>query len=250
MNEEELRKQLKQEIKQEMKKERRKRRIILFIIAIVIIAVVYGIGIILQNSRKAKEYSMQELEQYKTELSITTENWKDYIVIEDMETESKDAFGKVTSKNEFTIIRLKENICGYAILRFKVQKGVFDNEQVVTLVGGHDYKDYGLSQLHMQGKSRTEGDISIYNNRYTINDIECIEVIGYLYTIDIPDNLWQTDYYNYNKECIRLTGYKNNNSWRTLFKEIDTELEEKGYDTNYIEALSNYEYEKYQEENK
>ena len=102
----------------------------------------------------------------------------------------------------------------------------------------------------MDGKSRTEGDISIYNNRYTINDIECIEVIGYLYTIDIPDNLWQTDYYNHNKECIRLTHYKNNNSWRTLFKEIDTELEEKGYDTNYIEVLSNYEYEKYQEENK
>ena len=249
MNEEELRKQLKQEIKQEMKKERRKRRIILFIIAIVIIAVICGISIIQQNSRKLKEYSMQELEQYKTELSITTENWKDYIVIEDIETESKDAFGKVTSKNESSIIRLKENICGYAILRFKTQKGVFDNEQVVTLVGGRDDKDYGIGtgQLHMQGKSRTEVDISIYNNRYTINDIECIEVIGYLYTIDIPDNLWQKNYNFDNKESIILT---DNGSRRMLFKEIDTELEEQGFDTNYIKVLSGYEYEKYQEENK
>lgn len=225
MNEEELRKQLKQEIKQELKKERRK--IILFIITIAIIAFVCGIGIIQKNSRKVKEYSMQELQQYKTEQSITTENWRDYIVIEDIEIESKDTFGKVTSKSESSIIRLKENICGYAILRFKTSKGVFDNEQVVTLVGGHDYKDYGMSQLHMQGKSRTEGDISIYNNRYTINDIECIEVIGYLYTIEIPDNLWQIDSFNNNKkECIRLSHYKNNGSWLTLFKEKDTKLEE------------------------
>lgn len=225
MNEEELRKQLKEEIKQEMKKERRKRRIILFIIALVIIAIVYGISIIQKNSREIKQYSMQELEQYKTELSITTENWKDYIVIEDIETESKDAFGKVTNKYESSIIRLKENICGYAILKFKTNSSI-NREQIVTLIGGKDYKD-NTYQLHMDGKTRREGDISIYNNRYTINDIECIEVIGYLYTIDIPDNLWQIDSFNNNKkECIRLSHYKNNGSWLILFKEIDTKLEE------------------------
>ena len=244
MNEEVLKKQIKQELKQEMKNEKRKKRRIAFIIALVIITVVLGVCIIQSNSGKTKMYSMQELEQYKTEIAITTENWEEYIVLEDIDVEGKDAFGKLTNKTESTVMRLKENICGYVIIKFQTNN---DTEEIVTLLGGRDYKDYYLSQLNMSSTTRIEGDISIYNNRYTINDLECIQIIGHLYIIDIPDNLWRIDSY-YNKESIRLSNYKNNGSWLMLLRETDAELEEQG-NYNYIRALSNYEYEKYQEEN-
>lgn len=245
---EELKAQLKQELKQEIKQERKKkRRIKLIVVFIILLILIIGwLVLVSKDNYKTKVISQEELEQYKKEISITKDNWKDYIVTEDTRTEIKDAFGKVTNIHEGTMLKLKDNICGYIILKVKVNNKDLaylntDEQQIVTIIGGSDDKNY--NQLRTSVKTRTDKDIEIYNNRYTLNDLECIEVMGYLYTIDLPDNIWQTD--KEGKQFFNLQS--TSGGWYKCLKE-DNEQDNKEGIYKYIHTLSSMEYEKYEKE--
>ena len=228
MNEQELKEQLKQEIRQEMKKSARKKRIIIFAIILVIIAGLF-IFYKIQRSTEAelhKRYTYEELAQYKKEIPITTENWKDYITTEDIREENKDAFGNVTSISERTALKLKDNICGYVVLELNIPKNKYRKKETIAITGGQNYQANIVEQV----ERRTEGNIEISNYRFTIDDLEAVQLKGYIYTIDIPEEIWKTE---------KSTGKK------YILMENDFFYKE---DNDYIKILSSREYERYQEQ--
>ncbi len=226
MNEQELREQLKQEIIQEMKKSARKKRIIIFAIILIIIAgifICYKIDCY-RKKQTDKRYTYEELSQYKKEISITAENWKDYVTTEDRTQETKDDFGRITNKDERTILKLKDNIGGYAIFEFEVPNSYF-GEKTLSIIGGIDSVGVAIGT----GTSRKEGDIIVKNYRYTLDDLKLVQVKGYIYTIDIPEEIWQTD---------ETTGAKY----------IRLEMGEKLYKDDCIKTLSRRDYNEYEKQ--
>lgn len=228
MNEEELRKQLKQEIKQELKKERRKRRIIILVVlAIIILGYVGYIYILNENN---KEISQEEFEQYKEEIIITKDNWKDYIIAEDITEERTNEFGKVLRTNKNTVLKLKENICGYVIIEIKEKSTT--HTQIITLTGGNT----NHTSIDTDYLSKHNAEKQIYDNTTTIDNIECIQIKGYIYKLNIPDSLWKTNK-NTGNHYIKIHN-NNGDYWLTLIKQ-----------ENYIYSLSLKEYTERETEN-
>ncbi len=234
MNEQELKEQLKREIRQEMKKSARKKRIIILVIILVIIAGIF-IYVKISNDRLAelnKQYTYEEISQYKKEIPITTENWKEYITTEDTTAENKDNFGNVTSKYEKTQLKLKDNICGYVVLELNIPKNKYNKKQNIVIIGGTN--NYYENSLIIYGEQTKEGDITIYHERFTLDDLEVVQIKGYIYTIDIPEEMWRTR----KNSGEKYINYEN----ITLYKDNTNE------NRNYIYTLSYKEYEKYKEQ--
>ena len=220
MNEQEIKEQLKQEIKQEMKqekKEKRKRKLIILFIILAILISWWGLAV--YNSQKLKKeheikiISKEEFSQYITEIPITTENWKDYITIECETKENKNEFGEITSTTEHWNFKLKENMYGYAIL--KVKHNNINTEIVHTIKSS-------TTPLGIQLKNNTTPDI---------NDMECLQAKGSLYTLNLPEDIWQVE--------------------ETDGKKYFNVATENGYTTcwedTYINQLSDNEYLKYRQ---
>lgn len=247
MNEQELKEQLrqevKQEIKQEMKKTRRKKMIVFFILLLIAIIVFVAIVYIRRNN-SAKTISQEELSQYKTEIQITDNNWKDYIVVEDVKNETRNEFGEVESITNGTQIKLKDDICGYLVLKLKVTNPdkwnpyIKNEEQTVAIIGGTDYSD-SINQIRVMIEEDTEDGIKTINKKFSIDDIECVQVKGYLYTINLPETIWNTD--NLGNQYI----YVEDGDTKTMFFKED---DPRSGNFNYIKTLSSFEYTKYIEE--
>lgn len=220
MNEEELRKQLKQEIKQELKKERRKRRIIILVVLAIIILGFVGYIYISNNNNSITQ---EEFIQYKEEIIITKDNWKDYIIAEDITEEITNEFGEVLRTNKNTVLKLKENICGYVIIEIKEKSTT--HTEIITLTGGNT----NHTSIATDYLSKHIGEKQIYDNTTTIDNIECIQIKGYIYKLNIPDNLWKTNRNTGNQYIKILDNY--GNFWLTLIKQ-----------ENYIYSLSLEEY--------
>lgn len=237
MDEQELKEQLKQEIKQEMKKSRKKKIVIILIILLIIASIV--VFVVFNNRKRAEETAKQnetkiiseeEFAQYTTEIPITTENWQDYMELEDVTKENKNAFGEVENIMKNTQIKLKDNLYGYVVLEFNIT-----NKDLLSTTSNDStyiieiYPDGEFNSMRL--KYRNEGN-NVYDSTLTINDLECIKAKGSVYTLDLPEELWQIENTmppNIGKKCFYL-GTKDRYS---IY-----------YEDNYIEQLSQREYEK------
>ncbi|MBQ9297890.1 MAG: hypothetical protein IJ223_02465 [Clostridia bacterium] len=174
-----MNKELREEIREEMKKEniKRKRLIICFLILVLITIIV---TIIISNKNTENYISKEEFEQYKNELPITTDNWKDYIELEYEKKEYKDTFGDVIKSEKVPCLKFKkDNIIGYMVLKFIINKDVIDSRfsnEITISVNGNKQE---ISPQILEGKE------------LTINDMECIQLKGKLYEINIPEDKWE-----------------------------------------------------------
>ena len=189
MNEQEIKEQLKQEIKQEMKKSKRK-KIIIFII-ILIIAV--GLFFVVRQSRisrtspteqsKIRVMTEEEFAQYTTEIPITTENWKNYFDYEYKKVENKDAFGEIISTKYEPHLKLKDNIYGYAVLQIEINNNLYsDYEYKKDLIIGSNDTTLPMADFRLKSGATI-----------TMNDITCTKAKGSLYTLNLPEDIWQID---------------------------------------------------------
>lgn len=221
--EEDIKEQLKQELKQEMKQEQKKKRRIkvIVLLAIVIIAVV--VLVCIRNTRTNNNYkntiiSQEQFSQYITEIPITIENWQDYISLEDIEEQNKDAFGEIKNIYKVSRLKLKDNVdYGYVVFKLKINKDQLvrtdiSDEVIVTIRG--NYENSGT--IYLAGLKDKNADEKITDNTMNINNFQCIQVKGSVYNIKIPEELWQTDigtgeqYINVGNENEYTTHWKNN----------------------------------------
>lgn len=233
MNEQELKEQLKQEIKQEMKKSRKKKIIMLLIVFIIAIGVFFAVRqsrVSTTEQSKINVMTEEELAQYTTEIPITTENWKDYVDVQDVDEEVKNAFQEVERINKLTKLSLKnENIYGCIVLKLKIiNADTTDKEQIITLYNGMDGQA-GLAMIRDKNK-----DKKIYDVRVGIDNIQCVQVMGNLYKVEIPENIWQTD--QNGKECIKIQFKDKYNQGYQIY-----------YKDNYLQNLGHKEYYKFEE---
>lgn len=220
MNEQEIKEQLKQEIKQEMKKSKRK-KIIIFII-ILIIAV--GLFFVVRQSRisrtspteqsKIRVMTEEEFAQYTTEIPITTENWKNYFDYEYKKVENKDAFGEIISTKYEPHLKLKDNIYGYAVLQIEINNNLYsDFEYKKDLIIGSNDTTLPMADFRLKSGATI-----------TMNDIICTKAKGSLYTLNLPEDIWQIDetdgkrYFNIGTENS-YTIYKEDNYINQLCQE-------------------------------
>ena len=220
MNEQEIKEQLKHEIKQEMKKSKRK-KIIIFII-ILIIAV--GLFFVVRQSRisrtspteqsKIRVMTEEEFAQYTTEIPITTENWKNYFDYEYKKVENKDAFGEIISTKYEPHLKLKDNIYGYAVLQIEINNNLYsDYEYKKDLIIGSNDTTLPMADFRLKSGATI-----------TMNDITCTKAKGSLYTLNLPEDIWQIDetdgkrYFNIGTENS-YTIYKEDNYINQLCQE-------------------------------
>lgn len=191
MNNEELKEQLKKEIRQEIKQEQKKKKRIKCIIILVILFIIAGVIAIsvhnaykkqYANSSQSKNISREEFSHYLTELPpITTDNWDEYLILEYETVEDKNIFGEITSTTK-PYLKLKENIVGYEVLLLKAPNNLCS--QINDDVSIHYIKS-SSNELHLLGLKE--------NIKLTINDIICTKATGKLYTINLPESIWQLD---------------------------------------------------------
>ena len=174
--------------------------IIPVIIAIVIIAVLGGIIIKQQKdinvmkertgisdtkteTKETKTLTQEELSKYIKEIPITTDNWKDYVTIENKKVENKDQFGDVISYTNQYYTKIKENnIYGYLLLKVNWNDRVNENDSAsIEVMSGRD-TDIFIPFISTENVKT-----------YTINDFQCIKLKGNLYTIDLPDDIWENN---------------------------------------------------------
>ena len=220
MNEQEIKEQLKQEIKQEMKKSKRK-KIIIFII-ILIIAV--GLFFVVRQSRisrtspteqsKIRVMTEEEFAQYTTEIPITTENWKNYFDYEYKKVENKDAFGEIISTKYEPHLKLKDNMYGYVVLQIEINNNLYsDYEYKKDLIIGSNDTTLPMADFRLKSGATI-----------TMNDITCTKAKGSLYTLNLPEDIWQIDetdgkrYFNIGTENS-YTIYKEDNYINQLCQE-------------------------------
>lgn len=190
--EEDIKQQLKQEIRQEMKQEQKKKRIIKFIVLVTIVIIAVIIFVCIRNTRTTNNYekkiiSQEQFSQYITEIPITIENWQDYIFLENVETENKDAFGDIQSTAITTHFKLKnDNMYSNVVLKISVN----NKEMIINNIDNHYTSYYYTPTYSIQDKNTDE---KIYDYTITEKDFKCIDTKGSVYIIDIPNELWQTD---------------------------------------------------------
>lgn len=187
------------------------------------------------NSNKDNEkkiVTQEQLAQYTTELPITIDNWKNYIELEDKEEEQKDAFGEITRIEKYTSLKMKDNnVYGYITIEYEItDKNLLEYPdyptQTTTIYNGNSsYRYINFITDKNNNKSITK------DRTFTINDMKCNRIKGKLYTIELPDDIWETN--SDGKKYITIEPsekYKQNvkgdNEYYTIHK--DTYLEDLG----------------------
>lgn len=179
-------------------KERKTILKVMILLAIVILAII--IFLCIRNARvtdntanKIKVISQEQLSQYIEEIPITTENWKDYIYLENIKEERKNDFGEITSTNIITVLKLKDNsMYGHVALKIKVNKDLLypmyvdKNEQVITI-------EEDNTLMLITGMKDKNKDENITDYTITENEFNCIQTKGSLYKINIPEDIWQVE---------------------------------------------------------
>ena len=181
-----------------MSKDMKKNDKIIIISLIVIIILL--IGVIIKQSQDIKEIkeavgiednqttikiiSQEEFSQYiAEEIPITTENWKNYFEYEYKETENKDAFGEVISTTYDPTLKLKDNMYGFVILQIEINSNLYDNYEYKQ-----DLNIYRNDTILPMADFRLKSGATI-----TMNDIICTKTKGNLYTLNLPEDIWQID---------------------------------------------------------
>ena len=136
-------------------------------------------GCSLDNTKK-QTISQKELLADAEFIELTTENWKDYIELKEIEVTVEDSFGEETDRYTTTRIALKENC-------------YVTSDSVIRLTYTYDN---GIGEYF----ERTD-DIELANlgSGYDINNIfeygvTCEKVKGSILKIDIPDEMWGYEY--------------------------------------------------------
>lgn len=164
-----------------------KKSIKIIFIVLVILAIIAGGAIFVvkraRGNTEIKYLTREELEQYKEEITITKENWKDYITTYEIQYDVTDDF-ETLYQRKYSEMKLKDNICGYVVMEYN---GVGKNNQnaLITLKGGHI--NVGQTSVVRQG----EVEPNKPDNIWTVDDIECLRIRGYIYKLDIPENVWE-----------------------------------------------------------
>lgn len=182
-----------------MSKDMKKNNKIIIISLIVIIILLIGV-IIKQNQdikeavgieanqttekNTVKSISQEEFSQYiAEEIPITTENWKNYFEYEYKETENKDAFGEVISTTYDPTLKLKDNMYGYVVLQIEINSDLYSNYEYKRdlIINSND-------TILPMADFRLKSGATI-----TMNDIICTKAKGNLYTLNLPEDIWQID---------------------------------------------------------
>lgn len=181
-----------------MSKDMKKNNKIIIISLIVIIILLIGVIIkqsqdikkikeavgIEDNQTTIKIISQEEFSQYiAEEIPITTENWKNYFEYEYKETENKDAFGEVISTTYDPTLKLKDNMYGFVILQIEINSNLYDNYEYKQ-----DLNIYSNDTILPMADFRLKSNATI-----TMNDITCTKAKGSLYTLNLPEDIWQID---------------------------------------------------------
>ena len=186
-----------------MEKEKKKlnfKIIIPVIIAIVIIAVLGGIILKQQKdiniikeklgisdtkteTKGIKILTQEELSKYIKEIPITTDNWKDYVTMENKTEEEEDTFGEVIGYINKHYLKIKgDNIYGYLLLEVNFTDKTY-NDNLKTNINVTSGQETNLNVLDIRNSDKT----------YNINDLQCTRLKGKLYTIDLPDDIWENN---------------------------------------------------------
>lgn len=244
---EDIKEQLKKELKQEMKQEKKKKRMIISIILLIIAGIIIFIVCNAYKKvelHKPKIISNEEFSQYITEIPVTTENWKEYFECKDITKEEKDAFGEVTGIAKLTQLKLKDNIYGYLILKFKIDNNLTilnRNEAIITVD-----KQYTNINDFASLKNKSN-DKNVFDFTISMNELNCIQVKGNLYKIDLPDDIWQDDGSVMTSGKMAEDGKAIQIEERKHFN-VGTENDYKTYwEYTYMDTLFNEEYQKYTE---
>ena len=130
-----------------------------------------------------KVISQEEFSQYITEIPITTENWKNYFEYEYRKVENKDAFGEITSISYEPHLKLKDNMYGYVVLQVEINSNLYNNYEYKQnlIISSND-------TILPMADFRLKSNVTI-----TINDIICTKAKGSLYTLNLPEDIWQID---------------------------------------------------------
>jgi len=182
------------------------------------------------NGNGIKIIPQKELTKYITKVPITTENWQDYMELEDYETVNKDAFGDIQFISKGTRLKLKNNnIYTTGVLEFEITNPDLMNPYADKTISICEFRGDSLLPINNIWISKEqEPDTTILDGRFTINDIKCTRTKGYIYIFNIPDNICEllfdnriNEYYKY----FRLENPDNN---------ID------GYYTYFLNDYSDY----------
>lgn len=172
----------------------KKKQIIIYIIILVIVGSIigiisYNVGMNGNNNSKKEDkkkiITQEELAKYTTELHITTDNWKDYIELEDKEEEQKDAFGDVTAINKFTYLKFKDGIYGYLTMKYTIKNG--ENEKTTTFCNAHSNCVNDMFNNNIS----YNGDIMYCDFTTSQEEMKCIKIQSKVYTIDLPNDIWE-----------------------------------------------------------
>lgn len=223
--EQDLKEQLRQEIKQELKKRRKKT---IFITLLILAILIIGWFIYIKyNANKYNEdlkiISREEFSQYTTEIPITIENWKNYIDLEDVSEEQKNDFGEVTIISKRTKLKLKDNMYGYMILEIEYTNS--SGKPYTRTIRISPYDTY--SAEHNKSSEKNIYDYTITTEEF--NNLKCVKAIGKVYTLNLPQDIWQT---KNGEKCFRI---EHNHSYREYSED------------RYIFDLSMQMYEEYKE---
>lgn len=130
-----------------------------------------------------KVISQEEFSQYITEIPITTENWKNYFEYEYRKVENKDAFGEITSISYEPHLKLKDNMYGYVVLQVEINSNLYNNyEYKQNLIISSNDTILPMADFRLKSGATI-----------TMNDITCTKAKGSLYTLNLPEDIWQID---------------------------------------------------------
>lgn len=186
-----------------MDKVKSKKYMIITIILIVFVIIFIACYIFIKDIEKNNLSIITEDEwnMYTEPIFVTIDNWKDYVEIEN---------GELRIKNT--------NVCGYLSITLKIKNtedlfAEYTNEisEFKVLAGKIEPVEAEIVDEHFGFYN--------FNKIYeiTTNDFECIEINSNLYSINLPENVWNDENYI----IITKDGQ-----------------EEKYYKNNYIESLS------------
>lgn len=131
-----------------------------------------------------------EFRTFVTPIELTTSNWKDFFELAVQIRVTKDAFGDITSRGKYYVIRPKEPYVWTSETALKLGA----RGQYVAISGPdsvsvyhHDEITYDSPHLNYLDGTMDGKYVNIGFN--SINELDCIKVIGNVYRVEIPEEL-------------------------------------------------------------
>lgn len=208
------------------------------VIGILIVIIIIQFGIIIKQQHKdngsivksieknEKSISKEEFKKYIKKVDITTENWKDYFVLERNIHEEKNSFGDIVSTANYFIFKLNNSY--YDIAEFNgISLEVEIPKEKALNLGGEIYNTKIIDFYNSAKQSNEIYDGALIKNAdviLTIDDFKCIRAKGSLYYLDnIPSEFWNVNEDSLingkPRECIKVDDefyYNDGSNTKTL----------------------------------